>query len=171
MNRALSTANSALYGVCQAAIVSAGFSPALGFIHTGKMLSFVYDVADLYKAEVTIPLAFAAVAESEEGLEGRVRRSCRDAFQAGRLLQRIIPDLDRVLALEGIAGDDGVPDFDADPALPGGLWDPETGLVAGGVNRAGDAAGSFESRDSGGPDAVRGSEEPEGPEEPEEGSA
>ena len=64
VNRALSTANSCLYGICHAAIVSAGFSPALGFIHTGKMLSFVYDVADLYKTEITVPIAFRAVAES-----------------------------------------------------------------------------------------------------------
>lgn len=39
-----------LYAVCQAAIVSLGYSPALGFVHTGKQLSFVYDIADLYKA-------------------------------------------------------------------------------------------------------------------------
>src|SRR5579872_310577 len=63
VNRALSTANSCLYGVCHAAIISAGYSPALGFIHTGKMLSFVYDVADLYKADVTIPLAFCAAVD------------------------------------------------------------------------------------------------------------
>jgi CRISPR-associated protein Cas1 len=57
VNRALSCANSCLYGICHAAIVSMGYSPALGFIHTGKMLSFVYDIADLYKADLTIPLA------------------------------------------------------------------------------------------------------------------
>lgn len=138
VNRALSSANSALYGVCQAAIVSAGYSPALGFIHTGKMLSFVYDVADLYKAELTIPLAFAAAADGSDGLEGRVRRGCRDAFHEGRLLQRIIPDIERVLALPLPAGEGPAPDFDADAALPGGLWDPEAGVVTGGVNRAAD---------------------------------
>src|SRR5579884_2719753 len=67
VNRALSAANSCLYGVCHAAIVSAGYSPALGFIHTGKMLSFVYDVADLYKVETTIPVAFRAAMEGSDG--------------------------------------------------------------------------------------------------------
>jgi CRISPR-associated protein Cas1 len=140
VNRALSSANSALYGICHAAIVSAGYSPALGFIHTGKMLSFVYDVADLYKAELSIPVAFAAAADGTDGLEGRVRRACRDAFHAGRLLQRIVPDVDAALAA---GGDDPepVPDFDADAALPGGLWDPDAGEVAGGVNRAADEEG------------------------------
>jgi CRISPR-associated protein Cas1 len=131
VNRALSAANSCLYGVCHAAIVSAGYSPALGFIHTGKMLSFVYDVADLYKADLTIPIAFAATAESTVKLESRVRAACRDAFRMERLLQRIVADIDRTLAVGEEAGE---PAFDSDEALPGGLWDPETGEVAGGEN-------------------------------------
>jgi CRISP-associated protein Cas1 len=64
VNRALSAANSCLYGLVHAAIISGGYSPALGFVHTGKQLSFVYDVADLYKADVTIPLAFRVVAQA-----------------------------------------------------------------------------------------------------------
>ena len=64
INRALSTANACLYGICHAGILSAGYSPALGFIHTGKMLSFVYDIADLYKTEITIPLAFKMVSQN-----------------------------------------------------------------------------------------------------------
>jgi CRISPR-associated protein Cas1 len=135
INRALSSANSALYGICHAAIISTGYSPALGFIHTGKMLSFVYDVADLYKVELTIPVAFAVVAEGVGDLEGRVRRACRDTFHAKRLLSRIVPDIERALTVEdGPVGSDE--DFDADAALPGGLWDPEIGEVAGGVNQA-----------------------------------
>jgi CRISPR-associated protein Cas1 len=132
VNRALSAANACLYGVCHAAIVSAGFSPALGFIHTGKMLSFVYDVADLYKDEVTIPAAFQAVAEGGENLDRRVRLSCRDRFAATRLLGRIIPDIDRALMVSRSKVDQG-PDYDdADAASPGGLWDSESGEVEGG---------------------------------------
>ena len=130
VNRALSSANSCLYGVCHAAILSAGYSPALGFIHTGKQLSFVYDIADLYKTEVTIPLAFQIVAEGETDLEGRVRRACRDMFHARRLLGRIVPDVERALEVGGAPGGE----FDADEALPGGLWDPERVEVEGGVN-------------------------------------
>lgn len=130
VNRALSAANSCLYGVCHAAIVAAGYSPGLGFIHTGKALSFVYDVADLYKAEVAIPAAFAAAVEGTEGIEGRVRRTSRDAFRERRLLARVVTDIQEVLGLvEGEA--EG---FDGDAALPGGLWDPERGAVAGGQN-------------------------------------
>jgi CRISP-associated protein Cas1 len=60
VNRALSSANACLYGLCHSAIVSIGFTPGLGFVHTGKSLAFVYDIADLYKSEVTIPIAFRA---------------------------------------------------------------------------------------------------------------
>ena len=138
INRALSAANSCLYGICHAAIVSAGYSPALGFIHTGKQLSFVYDIADLYKADLTIPAAFRAVAEGEgqtKGLEGRVRRACRATFQERRLLARVVADIDRVLAVtEGEEPVEG--DYDADMAAPGGWWDPQRGAVEGGVNAA-----------------------------------
>jgi len=137
VNRALSAANSCLYGVCHAAIVAAGYSPALGFIHTGKMLSFVYDVADLYKVELTIPAAFRAAADGSDGLEGRVRRACRDAFHAQRLLARIVDDIEAGLRIED-EGSDAVlgVDFDAEMAVPGGLWDSAAGEVAGGVNWA-----------------------------------
>jgi len=136
INRALSCANSCLYGICHAAIVSAGYSSALGFIHTGKMLSFVYDVADLYKVEMTVPLAFQVVVAGTKDLEMRVRRECRDLFHARKLLQRIMPDIDEALKVECDLGVFGELDFDSDEALPGGLWDPDTGQVAGGVNRA-----------------------------------
>jgi CRISP-associated protein Cas1 len=131
INRALSSANSCLYGVCHAAIVSAGYSPALGFIHTGKMLSFVYDIADLYKAEITIPAAFQAAAEGPYNLETRIRRQCRDYFFRERLLQRILPDIERAMEIGRPMGE---PDFDAADNPPGGLWDGTDGTVAGGVN-------------------------------------
>jgi len=135
VNRALSCANSCLYGLCHAAIVSAGFSPALGFIHTGKMLSFVYDIADLYKTEVSIPAAFAAVREGDAQIETRVRKACRDAFHATRLLERVVPDIYSALGLDHseISAEQAL--LDSDQAAPGGLWDPEGGQVAGGVNR------------------------------------
>jgi CRISPR-associated protein Cas1 len=129
-NRALSAANSCLYGICHAAIVSAGFSPALGFIHTGKMLSFVYDIADLYKTEITIPVAFRAVAEDQRPLERQVRVACRDQFVSTRLLERIIPDIQFALMLSTAAASGT--EFDVDAAAPGFLWDDLQGKVEGG---------------------------------------
>jgi CRISPR-associated protein Cas1 len=132
VNRALSTANSCLYGICHAAIVSAGFSPALGFIHTGKMLSFVYDVSDFYKTEVTVPIAFRAAADAGGALERQVRITCRDQFVSTRLLERIIPDIQTALMLPKQAASGGGAPFDQDAAAPGFLWDPSQGEVEGG---------------------------------------
>lgn len=97
LNRALSSANACLYGICHAAILSAGYSPAIGFIHTGKMLSFVYDIADLYKTDLTVPVAFKTVAESGLEVERRVRIACRDIFHQEKLMERILPDIAEVL--------------------------------------------------------------------------
>jgi CRISPR-associated protein Cas1 len=122
INRALSAAHALLNGLCHTAIVSGGYSAALGFIHTGKQLSFVYDIADLYKAEITIPLSFKTVAEGAEHVEIRVRTACRERFRETRLLERILPDIDGLLEIdqETFTKDD---DFDSDPALPGPFWD------------------------------------------------
>jgi CRISP-associated protein Cas1 len=135
INRALSAANSCLYGVAHAAIVAAGYSPALGFVHTGKMLSFVYDVADLYKAEISIPAAFRCTAAGESRLESRVRHLCRDQIREQRMLERIVDDLGKLFAVEGLDRREAEL-LDRYDARPGGLWDPEDGQVAGGVNYA-----------------------------------
>jgi len=102
LNRALSSAFACLYGLCHAAILSAGYSPAIGFIHTGKMLSFVYDVADLYKMEIAVPLAFQTCSESDVDVERNVRLACRDVFHKTKLMKRVLPDIAEVLD----AGDD-----------------------------------------------------------------
>ncbi len=121
LNRALSAANACLNGVCHAAIVSGGYSPAMGFIHTGRQLSFVYDIADLYKAEITIPLAFETVAESEEHVEVRVRLRCRDHFRQHRLLQRLLPDIDALLDIP-TEGDVSVEESDPTGEFGVHLW-------------------------------------------------
>ena len=98
INRAISAANACLYGVTEAAILVAGYSPAVGFLHTGKPLSFVYDIADLYKFEVSVPVAFEVVAEKQGGdVEGQVRRRLRDVFKEQKLMARVIPDIEAVL--------------------------------------------------------------------------
>ncbi|MGQ9706888.1 MAG: type I-E CRISPR-associated endonuclease Cas1e [bacterium] len=130
VNMALSVANSCLYGVCHAAITSAGFSPGLGFIHKGTYLSFVYDIADLYKTEITIPLSFEVVKEGPIDLSRRVRLACRDYFYKTRLLSRIIPDIKDVLSIdkeleEEINRDD--PEW-----MVCDLWDPDDEKVKGG---------------------------------------
>ncbi len=66
-NRCLSAATSCLYGLAEAAVLAAGYAPAVGFLHTGKPLSFVYDVADVFKFETVVPEAFRIAGEAMRG--------------------------------------------------------------------------------------------------------
>lgn len=95
VNQALSALNVSLYGVCHSVIVALGMSPGLGFVHTGHDKSFVYDIADLYKAEITIPLAFELASKYKEGDDiGKLARlSLRDRMVDGKLMQKIVEDL------------------------------------------------------------------------------
>lgn len=129
LNRALSAANACLYGLCSAAIVSLGYSPGLGFVHTGKMMSFAYDIADLYKLETTVPAAFEAISTPRtDPIERHVRTICRRLLRERRILKRIAADLAYLFDAE--AGED-----DPNVEAPGDLWD-EDGSVDGGVNYA-----------------------------------
>lgn len=144
VNRALSAANACLYGLCHAAIVATGFSPGLGFIHTGKLLSFVYDVADLYKVEVTVPVAFQIVREGTSNIESRARKACREAFVTARLLERIVPDMQRVMGLlpeksRLVMHRGTAPEAPVEEGMgenPGALWNPDGAHTEGGRNYA-----------------------------------
>jgi len=97
-NRCLSSATACLYGICEAAILAAGYAPAIGFIHTGKPQSFVYDIADIFKFETVVPVAFRIAAKNPKDPERDVRLACRDSFRQTRLLHRIVPAIEQVLA-------------------------------------------------------------------------
>ncbi len=96
-NRCLSSATACLYGICEAAILAAGYAPAVGFIHTGKPQSFVYDIADIFKFETVVPVAFRVAAKNPNQPEREVRIACRDAFRQSKILSRIIPTIEEIL--------------------------------------------------------------------------
>jgi CRISPR-associated protein Cas1 len=125
---ALSAANTCLYGIVHAAILALGCSPALGYVHNGNQQAFVYDIADLYKADLTIPLAFSLHASTNP--EAEARRSFRDGLRLFRLLPRIVTDIQHLLD----------PTTDQEPPDPEehlvDLWDPVTGPIPGGTNHA-----------------------------------
>ncbi len=101
-NRCLSEATACLYGLCEAAILAAGYSPSVGFIHTGKPRSFVFDIADLFKFETVVPVAFRIAGRGAVDPERAVRLACRDSFRRSRLLKRIIPTIEEILEAGGL---------------------------------------------------------------------
>ena len=121
-NRALSSATACLYGVCEAAVLAAGYAPAIGFLHRGKPLSFVYDIADIFKFDSVVPAAFAVASTFERGygngpIERAVRIGCRDAFRKAGVIERIIPVISELLGESGLALPPDAPEGQA-PALP-----------------------------------------------------
>jgi CRISPR-associated protein Cas1 len=128
-NRCLSAATACLYGLSEAAVLAAGYAPAIGFLHSGKPLSFVYDVADLFKFETVVPIAFRVARDAAAGTLAEdpvreVRRACRDVFRKSSLLDRIIPAIEETLAAGGLAPP-AAPADSQPPALaePEGLGD------------------------------------------------
>jgi CRISPR-associated protein Cas1 len=129
INRALSSATTCLYGVTHAVIVALGCSPGLGFVHTGNDRSFVFDVADLYKAEIAIPVAFQTTAQQPDDVAAATRRAVRNAIRDGSIMTRAARDIRRLLLpgdTESVADDSDV----IGDAIQ--LWDERRGTVAGG---------------------------------------
>lgn len=103
VNQALTAGNACLYGLAHAVIFALGCSPGLGFVHVGHENSFVYDIADLYKAELVIPLAFEVAAENPPDLPSVMRRKMRDAMTNARILERMVKDIRTLLyASDGV---------------------------------------------------------------------
>ena len=100
VNQALSAGHACLYGLAHAVIAALGCSPGLGFVHVGHESSFVYDVADLYKAETTIPIAFEIAAQEVDDVGAAVRRRMRDEMTKQHILERMTKDIQSLLNAE-----------------------------------------------------------------------
>jgi CRISPR-associated protein Cas1 len=116
-NRCMSSATACLYGITEAAVLAAGYAPAVGFVHTGKPLSFVYDMADLAKFETVVPVAFQTAAQEPVNPERAVRLACRDMFRKTKLLEKIIPLIEEVLGAGGLEPPEAPPES-VGPAIP-----------------------------------------------------
>jgi len=102
-NRAISICNSYLYGLCSAVLNALGYSTALGLLHRGNMLSFTFDLADLYKKDYSIPLGFEIakqfrdVPEWEGLFEKELRRKALHKFFELNILVKILTDVEDLL--------------------------------------------------------------------------
>lgn len=125
VNQALSAGHACLYGLAHAVIVALGCSPGLGFVHVGHECSFVYDIADLYKVEITIPTAFEIAATKPDDLSRAVRHRVRDALVEHHILERMVRDVNWLLS------ENDKQDSEQNAVY---LWDNKLGTVANGVN-------------------------------------
>ena len=104
-----------------------GCSAGLGFLHVGHENSFVYDIADLYKAEIVIPLAFELASKTTDDLMGEMRRQTRDRLHAAHVLERMVRDIRQLL----------LPDASDNMQDEVYLWDGARNMLANGINYAG----------------------------------
>ena len=130
INQALSAANQCLYGIAHSVIVALGCSPGLGFVHVGHEKSFVYDIADLYKADISIPVAFQTVEKGFEDIGSATRHNMRDAVYDGSLLDRMATDIKFLLTKDSDGSIDAL-ENDAKSDYVG-LWDEKVGEVSAG---------------------------------------
>jgi len=98
INRAISAANASLYAVCTAVVCSMGYLPQLGFVHSGGTLPFVYDIADLYKPETTLPAAFLATSQNADATTDYVLALLKERIEACRLLRRMPREIEELLS-------------------------------------------------------------------------
>ena len=134
INKALSAAHTCLYGIAHSVIVALGCSPGLGFVHVGHERSFVYDVADLYKAEISIPVAFKTAAKQPDDIGSATRHAMRDAVYDLSLMRRMARDIPRLLGapVSSSSDEDG-------ETLE--LWDEKVGAVPAGRSYADEEEG------------------------------
>ncbi len=130
VNQALSMANYCLYGVIHSVIVALGCTPGLGFVHNNHDRAFVYDIADLYKAEITIPIAFMIAKKEPEDIEGETRRAVRNALVQYKILERATRDIKWLL----LGNDSASFDEEVGDVEVLNLWDDKTGCVKSGVS-------------------------------------
>jgi CRISP-associated protein Cas1 len=135
INQALSAAHACLYGVVHAVIVAVGASPGLGFVHTGHERSFVYDIADLYKAELTIPVAFDVAANGSLDIGADTRRAVRDRVHDGTILERCVRDIRTLLLTPTASGPIDEEWLEAESSADEvRIWDESGVELAGGQN-------------------------------------
>ena len=123
INAATSSANACLYGLVHSVIVALGCSPGLGIVHSGNSRAFVFDIADLYKADVSLPVAFETVSEVTSDLFGEIRRRMRDRMKKEKLISIIVRDIQEVLGIQPVLEANVV-----------SLWDYQQGKVSAGTN-------------------------------------
>ena len=99
INKSLTYANQILYAVVKAVINALGFCPSIGFIHTGHMDSFVYDIADLYKENFSIPIAFECAKDGDFNRE-LIRRRMHDYIAEKDWIGVIVKDIENMFDID-----------------------------------------------------------------------
>ncbi|MBL8602071.1 MAG: type I-E CRISPR-associated endonuclease Cas1 [Myxococcales bacterium] len=101
-NQAINHAATAMYALGQVAVAVTGCIPQLGFIHEESGIAFALDIADMFRTEITLRIAFDAVRKPrrpDETLERVVRKHAATVFRRDKVVATMI---DRIKELFGV---------------------------------------------------------------------
>lgn len=123
INQIITILNQMLYAICHGIILSIGFSPSIGFIHTGNMESFVFDVADFYKESIIIPMAFQIHdSVKPENVNLISRKKFREVIVEKKLITQIVNDVSSLFKSDNEDIDYSVNElWDVDKLIPGSI--------------------------------------------------
>ena len=127
VNAALTAGNTALYGIVNAVLASLGIHSGLGIVHNGHSQALTFDIADLYKAQTTIPLAFSLTQSADP--DGDVRKLLRKKLTLLRLIPTIVHDVYELLGRAESRSPTADPSMDDVDVV--NLWDEATTTPSG----------------------------------------
>ena len=108
-NQALNHAATFVEAAADLAVAAVGALPPLGFIHEDSSNAFTLDIADLYRVDLTLPLAFGSVrahsAAKGDNLEREIRLRAAELFRREKLIPRMIDRIKELLGVDDSGGD------------------------------------------------------------------
>ncbi|MCS6803421.1 MAG: type I-E CRISPR-associated endonuclease Cas1e [Dehalococcoidia bacterium] len=103
-NQAINHAATFVEAAAEIAVAAVCALPPLGFIHEDSSIAFTLDIADLWRVDLTLPLAFAAVRAyldgKSESLEREVRYRAALAFRREKLIPRMIERIKQLFDID-----------------------------------------------------------------------
>jgi len=109
-NQAINHAATFVEAAADIAVAAVGALPPLGFIHEDSSNAFTLDVADLYRIDITLPLAFSAVQaiqqkKSDLTIEREVRKRAARAFRQEKVIPSMIDRIKELFDVDDGGGD------------------------------------------------------------------
>lgn len=103
-NQAINHAATFVESAADIAVAAVGALPPLGFIHEESSNAFTLDVADLFRTEVTLPLAFGTARKFMDSrdltLEREIRREAAQVFRAKKVISKMIERVKELLGVD-----------------------------------------------------------------------
>lgn len=101
INKTINHAAVAMYAAANIAVASVGAIPQLGFIHESSGHAFALDIADLFRSDTTLPIAFEAARKcqrrSDFDPESTTRRLAAQRMRRDDVIPNMIDKIKKVL--------------------------------------------------------------------------